>query len=69
MYLVLVVEQQLDRLDKFFVDCVQECVLHLDATVDEKLDHLQVLIVDRHQQAAAAKWIATIYVEIVAMLS
>jgi hypothetical protein len=54
VYGLLVVEQHLDSLDELLGDGVEESVLGLDLVLDQQLNHLQVFIVDGHQQGTPA---------------
>lgn len=47
---LLVVEQDLDGLDVLLADGMKKSVLRLDFVLDEQLYHLQVLVVDGHEQ-------------------
>lgn len=61
---VVVVEQHLHRFDKLLRYGMQQSVLCVHVIVDQQLDHLQVLIVDGHEQSRTAQRIHTIDVDV-----
>ena len=52
---LFVVKEDLDRLDKLLVDGVQESVLGLDLVLQQHLHHLEVLVVDGHEERRPAQ--------------
>lgn len=61
---VLVVQQHLDGLDKLLGDGVQQGVLRVHPVIDEQLHHLQVLVIDGHQQGGPAERIDAVDVDV-----
>lgn len=60
---LLVVEQDLDGLNVLLADCMKKCVLRLDLMLDEQLDHLQVLVVDGHEERRPAEGVHAVDVD------
>ena len=57
---LFVVEEDLDRLDKLLVDGVKEGVLGLDLVLQQHLHHLEVLVVDGHEERRPAQGVHTV---------
>ena len=49
MKTLLVFQKHLDRLHEFLGDRVEEGILRVDLVLDQKLHHLQIFVIDRHQ--------------------
>ena len=60
---LFVVEEDLDRLDKLLVDGVKEGVLGLDLVLQQHLHHLEVLVVDGHEERRPAQGVHTVDID------
>lgn len=63
--LVLIVEQEFDCFDELFVDSMEESVFHLDTGTNEEFAHLEVLVVDSHEESTPAQWVAAVDVQLI----
>lgn len=52
---LLVLQEDLDCLDEFLGDSMEESILGVDVVLDQKFYHFQVLVIDRHQQSRASQ--------------
>ena len=59
----LVVQQNLNSLNKLLVNGVEEGVLGLHFVLQEDLHHLQVLVVDGHEEGGATEGVNTVNVD------
>ena len=59
----LVVQQNLNSLNKFLVNGVEEGILGLHFVLQEDLHHLQVLVVDGHEEGSPTERVNTVNVD------
>ena len=59
----LVVQQNLNSLNKFLVNGVEEGILGLHFVLQEDLHHLQVLVVDGHEEGSPTEGVNTVNVD------
>lgn len=61
---IFVVQQNFNRLDKLLRDGVQKGILCVHPMIDEQFYHLEILVVDGHEQGGSPQRIDTVDVDV-----